>query len=259
MIPDILIVDDEPIARLHLKMLLTEIEQQWPLRLLGIANNGAEALAMQARHPADIILLDVQMAGQDGLQTARELRQQRNPPAIIFVTAHDQFAIRAFELEACDYLLKPVGLNRLRQALQRACESRSAQAQSAGRSGVVGRPGFSVSDKGGKIFVPLQQVLCVQAEQKYLSLYTDGQMYLLEASLAGLERQFPDYFVRIHRNTLVARQAISGVVRTVPGSATGQWQLRLHGLNRNFAISRRRWTQLRQLLRLIDSAAAQPG
>ena len=254
MVPVVLIVDDEAPARARLRTLLGDMQAALPLRIAGEAGNVREALDMVAATSPDIVLLDVQMPGEGGLQLARQLQAQgEHAPLIVFTTAYDQYAVSAFEVDACDYLLKPIRASRLEEALRRACQRRQISLLLTAAPAPAER-GFTVSSRGKIYFVPLEQALCVHAEQKYLNLRTSEQTCLLDGSLTTIEQQMGDYFIRIHRNTLVARHAIAGAEKVLHSAnddnAAGEgWQLLIRGLTERYPVSRRQWPQIKALLK----------
>jgi len=242
----ILIVDDELLARRRLRTLLAECD---PRHTVSEAAHAAEALALLGRPPpVDVLLLDIHLPGQDGLALAHQLQRQAEPPAIIFVTAHTEHALSAFELDAVDYLAKPVRLVRLQQALAKARRGPGA----AGARAAAPAPGDGASllvhDQGRTERVPLADVLYLRAEQKYLTLRTTLRSYILDGALTELEAQHGDAFVRIHRNTLVARHALRALERH-PEIEDGEgWAVRLHGSTELLPVSRRQVAAVRELL-----------
>ena len=246
--PRILIVDDEAPARSRLIMLLADIAATCPHQLVGEAASGAAALAAIAALAPDVLLLDVQMPGMSGLELAVQLAQRAGPaPAVIFITAFEGFALQAFEVQAYDYLLKPVRAQRLAEAIARAAGRIAGDAPSGGRRH------FSVLERDRQLLVPVAEVLYMKAEQKYVTLKTSEHAYLIEESLLSLEQEFANSFVRVHRNALAARQAIVGVERAVAAAGErGQdaWQVILRGLDERLPVSRRQWAVVRALVRI---------
>jgi two-component system, LytTR family, response regulator AlgR len=236
----LMLVDDEALARERLQNLLSDLAVDFPHQLVAQAANAREALLLAGTTRPDVVLLDVQMPGTDGLKLAAQLRQLPTPPIIIFVTAHEDFAVQAFEVQATDYLLKPVRASRLLQALQRAA-AKLAPSTAAPRQ-------FSVSERGRVTLVPATQVLFLRAELKYISLHTAQGMFLIEDSLQSIEDSMPELFVRIHRNTLVAKDAISGVERRSGEEGEG-WLLVLRGVDERLPVSRRHWPLVKALIR----------
>lgn len=258
------IVDDEAPARVRLTTLLADIVAECPHLIVGEAGNAAQALAGIAQSKPDIVLLDVQMPGLSGIALAAQLARQADAhvPAIIFISAHDAYALDAFEVQALDYLLKPVRATRLLDALRRfkplSRFDTSASVPPAADQGLLQRRHFSVQERGRLLLVPVEDVLYLKAEMKYVMLHTRAREYLIEDSLVSLEHELSALFVRVHRNALVARNAIRGVERIaglpVPdgdeqGKGASVWQVMLHDVEERLPISRRHWPQLRALVR----------
>jgi two-component system response regulator AlgR len=242
----VLVVDDEPLARERLQRLLTEIAG---VEYVGEAANGLEALRRIAALRPDVVLLDIRMPGMDGLETARHLARLDVGPAVIFVTAFGDYALQAFEARAVDYVMKPVRVERLTQALERARRLSASQmdAVSAAASGPQprARTHLSAHVHGELRIIPVADVLFFQADQKYVTVrHREGEV-LIEESLKGLEEEFGDAFVRIHRNALVARRALEAMET----GNDGQVYVRLRGVAEKLEVSRRHTPDLRQLLR----------
>ncbi len=264
MTPKLFIVDDEAPARARLRTLLADIAAECPHDLVGSADNGQSALDGIVKTRPDIVLLDVQMPGMTGIELAAHLANEAaGAPVVIFVTAYDEYALKAFEVHALDYLLKPVRASRLAQAIRRACELRAqTQAQQGAIAAAAGtlqakRQNFSVQERGRLLLVPVQDVIYLKAELKYVTLRTKEREYLIEESLLKLEEEFAAGFVRVHRNALVARNALIGVERGVP-QAEGEgendkvqesWQVILRDIDDRLPISRRQWPVVKALVR----------
>jgi two-component system response regulator AlgR len=233
---NIFIVDDEAPARMRLKTLLEEIVPSLPNRLVGEAENGRLALERIAALPVDVALVDIRMPVMDGLVMARHLAHFDTPPAVIFVTAYDQHAIEAFEVGALDYLLKPVRAERLVAALGRA---RKLTAEDDIRlEQLAPRRHLTVSDRGRVWLVPIEDVLYLRAELKYVTLRTREHEYVLNESLTRLEQEFSREMVRIHRNCLVNRQHLAGFEMGHHGDEAG-WVARLRDWQEALPVSRR--------------------
>ena len=245
----ILIVDDEPPARMRMRQLLADIAGDFPHQIVGEAADGIEALERLNAAPADIALIDIRMPRMDGLELARQLAGLPQAPAIVFVTAHDDHALQAFELAAADYLMKPARASRLLDALKKA--SRLASVDFLAKvAGPTGRERLRVVERGQVLLVPVAEILYLRAEQKYVTARTVEREYLLEESLAHLETEFSGRFIRIHRNCLVATSAVSGVVREgeeAEGTET-HWALKLKGVPEHLSVSRRQWPQVKSAL-----------
>ncbi|RJF99984.1 DNA-binding response regulator [Noviherbaspirillum saxi] len=254
--PRLFIVDDEAPARVRLKTLLSDIAATCPHQLVGEAEHPQGALDGIAATSPDIVLLDVQMPGMTGLELAKHLARLPLPPAVIFVTAYDEFALKAFEVHALDYLLKPVRAARLADALQRVGELRGKGGAPTPVPHSV-RQHFSVQERGRLLLVPIAEVLYLKAEQKYVTLRTRSQEYLFEESLTSIEDELGATFVRVHRNALVARQAIVGVERgsasidieSEHDKAQESWQVILRGIEERLPISRRQWPVVKALVK----------
>lgn len=264
MTPKLFIVDDEAPARARLTTLLSDIAADCPHQLVGTADNAQAALDGIVKFRPDIVLLDVQMPGMTGIELAAHLANETaGAPAVIFVTAYDEYALKAFEVHALDYLLKPVRAARLAEAIRRAADMR-AQAQSqqdaiAAASSTLHtrRQNFSVQERGRLLLVQVRDVLYLKAELKYVTLRTKDREYLIEESLQKLEEELTATFVRVHRNALVARNAIIGVERGAPSAdadgesdkAQESWQVILRGIDDRLPISRRQWPVVKALVR----------
>ncbi len=234
----VFIVDDEPPARNRLRDLLSDCNEQLPLLVVGEAANGQEALDRLMETPADVVLLDIRIPQMDGIELAQHLNKLPNPPVIIFTTAFDSYAIKAFELHAIDYLLKPIRLGRLFDALTRARAAVPIQTEVLRDLLPDPRKFLSIHERGKIHLVPVEQVLFLRAELKYITVRTADREYLIEESLTALEKEFVMRFVRIHRNCLVAKEAIVGFERGDDEVESG-WQVKLKGLDELLAISRR--------------------
>lgn len=259
--PRLFIVDDEAPARARLKILLSDIAAECPHELAGEADRAQAAMDGIADARPDIVLLDVQMPGMTGVELAAHLMKQQAPPAVIFVTAYDEYAFKAFEVHALDYLLKPVRAARLAEAIRRVGELRAqalpqgAAIMDASRSLQAARRHFSVQERGRLLLVPVADVIYLKAELKYVTLCTKARDYLIEESLTSIEEELTATFVRVHRNALVARGAIIGVERgshTVDGEGDKvqePWQVILRDVDERLPISRRQWAVVRALVR----------
>jgi two-component system, LytTR family, response regulator AlgR len=255
----ILVVDDEPPARARMRQLLADSAGEIETAVVGEADGGSAAIEAADRLQPDVVLLDIHMPGMNGIEVARHLAARAQPPAILFVTAYDEHALEAFEVQALDYLLKPVRADRLVAALGRARrlatnEPRLAQvAESLGSQ----RSHITVSERGRMIMVPIEEVIYLRAEMKYVTIRTPAREHLTEESLTSLETEFGERFVRIHRNALVAKKSIHGFQRVkgeIAGdgeSGEGHWEVLLKELPERLPISRRQWPTVK--------AAAKPA
>jgi len=207
-----MIVDDEPLAIERMQVLCAELDQ---LQVIGTASDGEAALRLAAKLKPDLLLLDMTMPGMDGLTLARKLARQENPPAVIFVTAHEDFAVEAFDLEAVDYVLKPVAAERLERAIDRALLRRDRQERPAVEGDWLAE--FWVPHRSELLRIDADHVERIDAERDYVRLHVDkgdGQKssYLLLQTIAGLEGKLdPARFIRIHRSTILRRDRIRGL------------------------------------------------
>jgi two-component system response regulator AlgR len=244
----VFIADDEDPARARLRELLGDIAQEVPTRVVGEARNGIEAIESVPQSGAQVLLLDIQMPGMGGLEVARHLARLERGPAVVFVTAHDRHAVEAFELNALDYLLKPVRAERLAAALRKAMAAGPTAAAPLARAADQAREYLSAAERNRIQLVPLRDVVYFKAELKYVTLRTREREHLIEESLVALEREFADRFVRIHRNCLVAKQAIRGFERAADEDDEPRWLVVLDGIEEKLPISRRQWPALRDLM-----------
>ena len=258
--PRLFIIDDEAPARSRLKTLLSDIAAECPHELVGEADGAQAALDGVAAAAPDIVLLDVQMPGMTGIELASHLMKNASPPAVIFVTAYDEYAFKAFEVHALDYLLKPVRAARLAEAIHRVAALRVTQGAAmaeATKSLQGARQNFSVQERGRLLLVPVRDVVYLKAELKYVTLRTRTQEHLIEESLTSIEEELGDVFVRVHRKALVAREAIAGVERgslSVDGEGEGDrvqesWQVILKDIDERLPISRRQWPVVKALVK----------
>lgn len=241
----VLVVDDEPPARELLRSILAETEG---FEVAGEAENGQRALDLCATLQPDIVLLDVRMPGVDGLEVARHLAVLDAPPAVIFVTAYDEYAMQAFESEAIAYLLKPIRAEKLRAALTKAGRLTRPQLQqvaSAARENPR-RTHIGVRGRDGLKLIPIEEVLCFVADQKYTTVRHQHGEDLIDDSLKILEEEFAADFVRIHRNALVNTRYLERIAR----DASGQHFVHLRGLNEALEVSRRMAGDLKDRFRI---------
>lgn len=245
----VLVVDDEAPARSRMRDLLADVNPALPVAIVGEAANGRDALRL-AEGGVDVVLLDVRMPGMDGIEVAQHLQKLEPPPAVIFTTAYDAYAIQAFDLHVVDYLLKPIKASRLQEALSRIGVRKSAPVPEMLRAmRPVPRSCLSAAERGRVHLIPVGDVLFLRAELKYVTVRTAGREYLIEESLTQLEQEFADRFVRVHRNCLVARAAIRGFERAAADSGEGPWQVVLAGLEERIPVSRRQQHVVRDLVR----------
>jgi two-component system response regulator AlgR len=234
----ILIADDEAPARVRLRDLLDDCRERFPLAIVDEARNGREVLEVVTREKIDIVLLDIRMPEIDGMEAARHMAGMAEPPAIIFTTAFDAYALKAFEVNAIDYLLKPIRVERLLAALNKTRGGPQVTRAALDAAANKPRRHLSVHERGKIVLVPIAEVLYLRAELKYVTVRTAQREYLVEESLTRLEEEFAGDFVRIHRNCLVARAAIAGFERNAEESESG-WAVVIKATGEKLPVSRR--------------------
>ncbi|MCF8199725.1 MAG: LytTR family DNA-binding domain-containing protein [Sulfuritalea sp.] len=245
----LLLVDDEAPARARLRDLLGDIAPELATEVVAEAADGFAALEQAPSSAIDVALIDIRMPGMDGVELARHLARLPDPPAVIFVTAFDRYAVQAFELAALDYLVKPVRAARLADALKKA-RPRTYDANRLEKSALTIRQNLSCLERGRILLVPVAQILYFRAEQKYVTARTEEREYLLEESLVHLESEFSDRFLRIHRSCLVARNALAGVEHaTEEADGEARWQVILDRVAERLPVSRRQWPQVKALVK----------
>ena len=218
----------------------------------GEAASGPEAIELLGAEPADVVLLDIRMPEMDGIEVAQHLQKLERPPAVVFATAYDAYAIRAFEVHAVDYLLKPIRLARLKEALARARAAPRREALDA--IARAARTHLSAQERGRVHLIPVEDVVYLKAELKYVTVRTAGREYLIEESLTNLEEEFGERFVRVHRNCLVARAAVRGFERTMK-DGEAHWEVLLDGVEERIAVSRRQ----QHIVREFGKGGRAPG
>lgn len=232
----ILIADDEAPARNRLKDLLADIGN---VEICGEAKNGKELVELVAQLAPDIVLLDIRMPEMDGIEAAQHLQKLAKPPAIIFTTAFDNYAIQAFDINAVDYLLKPIRLERLEKALQKA---RALLPQQLAAIAPLSpkKTHLTITERGRILLIPVADIIYLRAELKYVTVRTAEREYLLEESLTHLEQEFSDTFIRLHRNCLVAQAYILGYEkRSSDEHGEKQWVALLKHVPETVTVSRR--------------------
>jgi two-component system, LytTR family, response regulator AlgR len=233
----VLIVDDEPLARIRLQQ---HLEHMPNTEVIGQATNGLEAVQLTVKYCPDIVLMDIRMPEMDGLEAAKVIAEMSPPPAVIFCTAFDDFALRAFDAQACAYLLKPIKYEELASGIERA--SRQTRAQIDHRPQSQRRHLCSRTHQGIDL-IPIKKILLLQAEQKYVTAYLADSEAVLSDTLKEIEEEYVDLFVRVHRNALVARDAIEGL-----SFVDGHLTVSIRDINIKPVVSRRLESKLRQLL-----------
>jgi two-component system response regulator AlgR len=245
----ILVVDDEELARVRLRSLVSDCTHP-KASVVGEAANATQALVWLQSQSCDLLLLDIHMPGRDGTQLAAELRQLAQPPAVVFVSAHTEHALKAFDLEAIDYLTKPVRRERLQAALQRVAQRLALQPPAA--PAAASEPVVIVSDRGRVVRVPVSDVLYLKAELKYVTLRTAEHTYVLDDALSDLEQRLGERFIRVHRNALVAKRAVRALERrTIAGGddeGGESWAVRVAPVDEWLAVSRRQASAVREAL-----------
>jgi two-component system, LytTR family, response regulator AlgR len=246
----ILIIDDEAPARDRMRELLADCASDLPHVVVGECANGYDALALLGRVPADLALVDIHMPQMSGLEFARHALNLPAPPAIVFVTAHDQYAVQAFEVNALDYLLKPVRASRLATTIGKVAKTRGTvmpTREVLERIDPNPRRHLSVAEHGRILLVPAADILYLKAELKYVTVRTRAREYLIEESLAHLEQEFGAQFMRIHRNCLVAVRAVRGFERAGEEEGEVRWAVLIEGSDEKLMVSRRQWPLVKAL------------
>jgi two-component system response regulator AlgR len=241
----VVIADDEAPARKRLRELLADIDQ---VAVAGEAINGESALQLVQETGAGLVLLDIRMPGMDGIEAAMHLQKLQTPPAIIFTTAFDAYAVQAFDMNALDYLLKPIRLERLRTAIDKAKKLNVVQLDAL-QPLRARRSHFSVSERGRVLLVPLEEVIYLRAELKYITLRTREREYLIEDSLTSIEQEFGTHFLRLHRNCLAAQDNIMGYERRQGPDGETHYVALLREVPETIAVSRRQQHVLKALLK----------
>lgn len=238
-----IIADDETPARSRLKTLLGDIGN---VDVVGEAKNGKEALLLAEQHHAQLLLLDIRMPQMDGIEAAEHAQKLDPPPAIIFTTAYDAYALKAFDLNAVDYLLKPIRLERLNTAINKAHALLPKQLEAI-KTLQHKRTHFSVYERNRILLVPLAEVIFLRAELKYITIRTAEREYLIEDSLTHLEVELAQDFIRIHRNCLVAKSQIAGLEKQHGEVNETQWFILLKNQSEKLAASRRQMPVVKEL------------
>jgi two-component system response regulator AlgR len=252
----VFVVDDEPPARNRIKELLSDCAAQLPLQQVGEASNGREALEKLALIVADIVLVDIRMPQMDGIELAQHLSKLPKPPVVIFTTAYDAYAIKAFELHAIDYLLKPIRLGRLFESLSHARNALPLRTEVLRELIPDPRKHLSIQERGKVHLISIEKVLYLRAELKYVTVRTAEREFLIEEPLNALEKEFAARFVRIHRNCLVAKDEIERFEKVADDeSSETHWTVKLRGLDEMLPISRRQQFIVRENLLRLGSLA----
>jgi len=240
----VLLVDDEALARSRLRTLLADCVAP-AAQVAAEAADAVQAMTALQRGRFDVVLLDIRMPGLDGMALAQRMAALPRPPAVVFVTAHSEHAVQAFELEALDYLTKPVRLDRLQQMLQkveRLAQSVRALEPDSPEEMLI------IQDRGRTERIPLAEVLYLKAELKYITVRTARRSYILDGSLNELEARHAAQFMRIHRNALIARRAVRALERHFDPEEGDGWAVRLQGIDELLTVSRRQLSAVREAM-----------
>jgi len=236
----LLVVDDEPLAQQRMKQLLGDIDL---VESVAVANNGIQAIDACKSNKPDVILMDIRMPGMDGLEAAQHLSKMEEPPAIIFTTAYDEYALKAFSVSAVDYLLKPVRQSALRSAIEKARSLNTAQLNAV-KSQHEGRTNITAKISGNIRLIPVKDIIYFQAELKYVTVkYLDGET-IIEDTLKELQQEFSESFVRIHRNAIISKKFIKGINRDSQGRSFAV----LENDEKRLEISRRHLSVVKKLI-----------
>ncbi len=236
----LLVVDDEPLAQQRMKQLLSDIDI---VESVAVANNGIQAIEACKLNKPDVILMDIRMPGMDGLEAAQHLSKMEQPPAIIFTTAYDEYALKAFSVSAVDYLLKPVRQSALKKAIEKARSLNTAQLNAV-KSQHEGRTNITAKISGNIRLIPVKDIIYFQAELKYVTVkYLAGET-IIEDTLKELQQEFPESFVRIHRNAIIAKKFIKGINRDSQGRSFAV----LENEEKKLEISRRHLSVVKKLI-----------
>ncbi len=245
---DVLIVDDEDLARQRLVRMVEKIED---FCVVGEADNAEGALEAISQCDPDIVLLDIRMPGKDGLSLAQDISQLEDPPAVIFCTAFDQYALDAFNTNAIGYILKPVKAEQLLQVLEKARNLNKLQRAAAQEKLTPNhdnqRSHISAKTRRGVELIALEDIRYFIADHKYVTVYHLGGEHLLDESLKELEEEFGNRFLRIHRNALVSVKHIEAIERT----PQGQHQIRLRDTEQKPVVSRRHVGGLKSFMKSL--------
>ena len=240
------IVDDEPLARQRLRRLLGKVAGT-VIQVVAECTDVDELMRLAQRTQVDVLFLDIELPGGNGFTALR--RWNGPPPRVVFVSAYDQHGVRAFEDRAVDYLLKPVRAARLAEAIAKARRLRPPADEILRQMAPATRSHFSICERGRILLVPVAEVLYLKAEQKYVVARSAEREYLLDESLVQLEDEFPERFLRIHRNCLIARHAVKGVARATTGEdGEAHWVVMLDGVPEQLPVSRRQWPAVKEAL-----------
>ncbi len=240
----ILVVDDEPLAQQRLKLLLTEFDA---VSIVKTANNGLQAIEACQLSKPDVVLMDIRMPAMDGLEASSHISQIDDAPAIIFTTAYDEYALEAFNVNAIDYLLKPVRRQKLEEAILKASSLNQAQLNVIKSQKEPGRSHISTKISGNIKLIPINDIIYFQADQKYVTVKHINGETIIEDTLKELQVEFADAFIRVHRNALIAKGYISGLYRDGEGHSF----VTLKELGIKLEISRRHLAEVKKLIKSL--------
>ena len=243
----VVIADDETPARSRVRDLLEDCASSFPIELVGEAANGKELLALLEKTSADVVLLDIRMPEMDGLEAAQHMLKLPDAPSVIFTTAYDDYALKAFELHAVDYLVKPIRLRRLHDALSRARAITPLRLDVLNRIAPEPRKHLCVQERGKVMLIAVADIRYLRAELKYVTVRTATREHLVEESLSRLEQEFADQFVRIHRSCLVAKAYITGFEKEAAQAGESRWAVMLNGVEEKLPVSRRQQHIVKEL------------
>lgn len=246
----ILIVDDEQPARERLRQLVLDSGLH---EVVAEAANGEQAIALASQHQPDVVLLDIRMPGVDGIETAHHLNAMETPPAVVFTTAYDEYAVDAFDARAIGYVLKPVRRERLERALEHAARITGQMLKQLTQdSNLKSRRQHICTREHGELrLIPISDIRYFNADQKYVTVHHSDGESLIDDALKALEEEFADEFVRIHRSVLVALRQIDRLERTADGKTQVVLRDELAGADEALTISRRHVADVRRRLKGI--------
>lgn len=236
-----LIVDDESLARARLKAILTEVSDEFNIIE---SDNGRDALAKCNDYEPELVFLDIRMPGMSGMEVAHYLTKCKNPPAVVFTTAYNEFALEAFDANAIDYLLKPIRRDRLKTALSKLRPLTPEKQEHLPIE--EPRQNFALTEKGKIRLVPLDDVIYFRADSKLVRLRTVDGEHVISEVLNSLEEELGDKFIRIHRNALVSKAHIDGLTKN---ESIGKWVVHFKTVDETLEVSRRQTTHVRRWLR----------
>lgn len=236
-----LIVDDESLARTRLKAILSDVSKDFNIIE---SDNGQDALNKCNDYAPEVVFLDIRMPGMSGMEVAQHLTAFKNPPAVVFTTAYNEFALEAFDANAIDYLLKPIRRDRLKIALKKLRPMDPEKYTSLPLD--EPRQNFALTEKGRIRLVPLEDVIYFRADSKLVRLRTIDGEHVISEVLNSLEDELDDKFLRVHRNALVSKMHIDALTKD---EAIGKWLVHFKTVADTLEVSRRQTTRVRKWLR----------